>query len=552
MRFALPQELQGLLVPVRAQRARLARALLACLLAQAATLAALACAAWLAGQAVAGAGMAALRPGFVALAFAAAAAALGRWWQSHAAHDLAFALIETLQLGIYDGLERAAPARVLGRRTGELAAIATADAELMEMFYAHMLGDLVGAVAVPLAGLCALAWLHPALALLWLPFAPALAAAPLWRARRAAAQGARQARALGRLNADVVEGIQAQRELAAFGRQRRWLARMARATQAVGALQRRAAARSGAEQALADAVPALAVLAVASLAGWLVAQGRLDAALLPLAVVLAGAALAPIAEVAQAARRLGDVRAGAQRVLAILRQPARVWDTGQAARPTMADVCFDDVHFGYVTGRPVLRGVSFAIRAGECVALAGPSGAGKTTCAHLLLRLVEPDAGAIRIGGTDLRDLPLATLRALVAVVPQDLHLFDASVADNIRLGRPGASMAEVREAARLARAHGFIAALPQGYGTRCGERGAQLSRGQRQRIAIARALLVDAPILVLDEATASLDARSEAAIGTAIGLLKRRGRTVVLIAHRPSTIRHADRVVSLQDCSGG
>lgn len=549
MRFVLPQELQGLLVPVQAQRARLAKALLACVLAQAATLAALGCAAWLAGQAVAGTGKAALMPGFLALGIAVLAAALGRWWQSHASHDLAFALIETLQLGIYDGLERAAPACVAGQRSGELAAIATADAELLEMFYAHMLGDIVGAVGIPLAGMCALAWLHPAVALLWLPFAPALATAPLWLARRAAVQGERQAAALGRLNSDVVEGIQAQRELAAFGRQRRWLTRMARATRAVGALQRRAASRSGAEQALIDVILALAVLAVAGLAGWLAARGAMDAALLPLAVVLAGAALAPIAEVAQAARRLGDVRASAQRVQAILRQPARVSDAGRAYMPVAADVCFDNVHFGYEPNRPVLRGVSFTIRAGECVALAGPSGAGKTTCAHLLLRLMEPDAGAIRIGGVDLRELPLAALRSLVAVVPQDLHLFDTSVLDNIRLGRPDASLDEVQATARLASVHDVIQARPEGYETHCGEGGFQFSRGQRQRITIARALLTNAPILVLDEATASLDAESEWLIGQTLGLLKRGGRTILLIAHRPSTLRHADRFVVL---SGG
>ncbi len=546
MRWSLPQELRDLMAPVQGQRRRLAWALLACLVAAGASLAALAIAAWLAGQALVGAGWAALQPGAWALALAVLTAALGRWWQSLASHALAFALIETLQMGIYDGLERASPARLPGQRSGDQAATATADAEFMESFYAHMLGDLVGALAVPLAGLVLLAWLHPALALLWLPFAPALVAAPLWLARRATRQAARQARAMGRLNADVVEGLQAQAELAAFGQQGRWLERMARATRALAARQRQMASRAGAEQALIDALLALAAMAVASLAACLVAQGRLAPALLPLAVVLAAAALAPLAELAQTARRLGDVRASAQRVLALLRQPALVADQGRGASPQTSELCFDQVQFQYPGGPPVLRGLSFVLQPGECLALAGPSGAGKSSCVHLLLRLLEPDAGAIRIGGSDLRDLPLASLRSLVAAVPQDLHLFAISVADNIRLGRPSASMDEVRDAATLAQAHGFISALPQGYDSPCGERGSQLSRGQRQRIAIARALLLRTPILVLDEATSSLDADTELALGQTIAGLKRSGRAVLLVAHRASTLRHADRVVWL------
>jgi len=194
----------------------------------------------------------------------------------------------------------------------------------------------------------------------------------------------------------------------------------------------------------------------------------------------------------------------------------------------------------------VLQDASFTLEPGETVALVGRSGAGKTTCANLLLRFWEVEDGAIRIGAHDIRTLPLATLRRLVTVVPQDVYLFNGTIADNIRLGRPDATPAEIERAARLAQAHSFIAALPQGYDTPCGERGTRLSGGQRQRIAIARAFLRDAPILILDEAVSNLDTENEMALQSALNEI-RRGRTVMIIAHRPSTIRSAERILMLE-----
>ncbi|HEV8014042.1 MAG TPA: ATP-binding cassette domain-containing protein, partial [Stellaceae bacterium] len=175
----------------------------------------------------------------------------------------------------------------------------------------------------------------------------------------------------------------------------------------------------------------------------------------------------------------------------------------------------------------------------------GASGAGKTTCANLLMRFWDPQVGTLRIGGCDLRDLPLEALRRKVTLVPQDVYLFNGSVADNIRMGRPEASQVEIERAARLAQAHDFIAALPKGYDTPCGERGTRLSGGQRQRIAIARAFLREAPVLIMDEAVSNLDTESEQALRAAMNEV-RRGRTVLIIAHRPSTIRSADRILMI------
>ncbi len=216
--------------------------------------------------------------------------------------------------------------------------------------------------------------------------------------------------------------------------------------------------------------------------------------------------------------------------------------------PIEPRIRFDTVSFRY---GPALRAavdeVSFEVAPGETVALVGHSGAGKSTCANLVLRLWDVDTGAITIGGHDVREFPQEELRRLLTLVPQDAFLFNISLRENIRIGRPDATDAQVKEAARGALADEFISHLPDGYDTVAGELGARMSGGQRQRIAVARALLKDAPILIMDEAVSNLDAASEREVAAAMARA-REGRTTLVIAHRLSTIRAADRIVVLDD----
>jgi ATP-binding cassette, subfamily B, bacterial len=215
--------------------------------------------------------------------------------------------------------------------------------------------------------------------------------------------------------------------------------------------------------------------------------------------------------------------------------------------PPRGTVAFKDVAFTYPSrpGVSALDGVSFSVERGETVALVGPSGAGKSTIFNLVLRFYDPDSGTVMIDGVTVPEVDPQALRSRVALVPQEVLLFDDTVLENIRYGRPGASEAEVRKAAAAAHADGFIAALPQGYATRVGERGVSLSGGQRQRIALARAVLRDAPILLLDEATSALDAESEAAVQQAIARISE-GRTTLVIAHRLATVQRATRILVL------
>ena len=210
------------------------------------------------------------------------------------------------------------------------------------------------------------------------------------------------------------------------------------------------------------------------------------------------------------------------------------------------DVEFDDVNFTYDGKRPALQHFSLKVPAGKTVALVGPNGAGKSTALSLLHRMWDPESGSIRIDGIDHRDIRLASLRRNIGVVFQDSTMFYRSIADNLRIGKPDATQAELEEAARLAEAHDFIQRQPNGYETPIGERGSTLSGGERQRLAIARALLKDPPILILDEATSALDSVTEARIQKALKVLMQ-GRTTFVIAHRLSTIRDADLVVVLE-----
>jgi len=199
------------------------------------------------------------------------------------------------------------------------------------------------------------------------------------------------------------------------------------------------------------------------------------------------------------------------------------------------------------SGRPALDHFNMSIAPGETVALVGRSGAGKTTAVALLQRFFDVDAGAVRIGGTDIRQMPIGALRTAIAVVAQDTYLFHGTVAENIAFGRAGATTEEIVASASAANAHEFITAMPEGYQTMIGERGLKLSGGERQRIAIARAVLKDAPLLVLDEATSSIDVAGERAVQDAL-LRLRQGRTTIVIAHRLSAIESVDRTVTLSE----
>ncbi len=502
------------------------------------------------GEVATGAGLAGVQGWLVALGLFVLGRTAGFWAEIWIAHDLAFRLLVDIRMRVYDGVERTAPGGLLDRRTGDLANGALSDVETLEWFYAHTVGNLIAAVLVPAASLVVLGMVDPRLALVLLPALVVVAAAPFTLRRLADRQGAQLKEQLARLHAEVVDGVQGLRELVVFGRGRSYVQRLGHHARELYGAQLRYGQRAGLEAGVAEVAMALGTVAVLALGAALLVDGQISFAAYPPAIVLAVYAFIPLTEVSVPLRMLGQIRAAAIRVRTIAEAPANVQDTGRTETlPTAPlQVRFDDVSFAYRAADPdALRGVSFTIPAGVTVALVGRSGSGKSTCANLLMRFWDPRDGAILVGEVDTQALPVDRLRDLVALVPQDVYLFNDTVRANILLGRPDASDTEVAAAVDRALVAEFVGELPDGLDTVIGERGATLSGGQRQRIAIARALLKNAPILIMDEAVSNLDIENEQALHTAMAAV-RRGRTTLLIAHRLSTIRSADLIVTLHN----
>ena len=488
-----------------------------------------------------------LPPYFAALAGLTVAKAAFTWLDMWLAHNVAYGMLAWLRSNAYNALEPLAPAYTLKRRSGDIVSMATADIETIELFFAHTLVPLMMMILMPTALLMGLATVAWPLAVVLLPFLVLVASLPLLGRRRVDPVATEVRREQGRVNAHLVDSIQGLRELIAFGRGDTRAAEVTAGSGRLGTAQQRYARFVGAVGGATETFVALGSFAVLLTGASLVVAGVVDRYQLPLILVMAFAAFLPVMNVAVVARNLNQVAAAARRYFEVIDEPVLVLErTGMLPGTVPPAIAFESVTFAYhLDEPPVLRELSFHVQPGETVALVGPSGAGKSTCVSLLLRFWDPNQGAIRLGGIDLRDFPLDDLRRRIAVVQQDNYLFNTSIRENISLGKPDATAEEIEAAARAANIHTFIVGLHNGYDTVVGERGAKLSGGQRQRLALARAFLKNAPILVLDEATSNLDSENERLIKAAVARLME-GRTTLVIAHRLSTIIAADRVVML------
>ncbi len=480
------------------------------------------------------------------LALAAPLAGALHWLESWFAHDVAARQMTAMRERLFAALDRLAPAFLLHRRSGDLAAVATQDIETVRYFYGHSMAPALVSLLVPAAVLAVLLYGGWPMAAALAPFLALVAVSPFLLRRRLDRLGGRAREALGALNAFTVDSIQGLAEIAAFRQGRPRSLAFQRLARRVERLRLPFFRDLTLQMALLEAATGLGGLAVVATGTALAQAGALEARLLPFFALIAMAAFLPVAEIAQLGRQLADTLGAARRLQAIEDEPVAVAD-GPGAPPPPASrgaaLTLEQVRFGYrARARPALDGVSLAVPAGAKLALVGPSGAGKTTLAHLLLRFWDPDAGRILLDGADIRAWRLDALRRHIALVAQDTFLFDDTLKANILLARPDASPGELDAAIRRAALADMVAGLRHGLETRVGERGARLSGGQRQRLAIARAFLKDAPVLVLDEATSHLDAASEAAVHRALADLAR-GRTTVVIAHRLSTVRDADLI---------
>ncbi len=495
-----------------------------------------------------GAGLAEVRADLVALALAFAARGLLAWGMEVAGRRAAADVLSELRLALVERRLTAHPAAADGAQAGEIAAAAVQGVEALEGYFARYLPQLVLAALVPLAVLAWVARIDVESALVMavtLPLVPVF----MWLIGRAAQQRATERwHALRRLSGEFLDVVRGLPTLRAFNRGPAQAARIA----AVGERHRAATMGTLRVSFLSGSVLELAatlgVALVAVTIGVRLVDGGLGLQAGLTVLVLAPELYVPLRRLGAEFHASADGLAVAQRMLALVDAPATAPAGGPriAPSPAAATVRFEGVSFAY-PARPalVLDGLQLELRPGETVALVGESGAGKSTVAALLLGLAAPTAGRITVGGLDLADCDVRAWRGQVAWVAQRPALLRATVADNIRLGRASASDEDVRRAAALAGADAFVSALPHGYDTLVGDGGRPLSPGERRRIALARAVLRDAPLLVLDEPTADLDPASVDVVARAVARLAA-GRTVLVIAHRPELVQRADRVVRL------
>jgi len=495
-------------------------------------------------------------PGILAISVAVVAVrglAVGRgvfrYIERLASHDVAFRVLADIRVAIYRRLERLAPAGLAAFRSGDLLARLISDVDATQDLFIRGVGPplaaaLVGAGAVtacllilaPAGGVLALGLLTAGVAV------PALAVAASRRAARVTAP------ARGELSATMTDLLSGAAELHAFGAQDAGLAAVDAADRRLTSLARRSAAAASLGSGLMAAVAGLTVWGVLVLAVAAVAGGTLTRVPLAVVTLTALAAFEAVTDLPAAALQLGDSRGAAERISAILDAPDPVVDpvTPRPLPAGPAQVRLRGVQVRYEPDGPLaLDGFDLDLGPGRRVALVGPNGAGKSTVASVLLRFCDPAGGSVTLGGADLASYAADDVRTVIGGCPQGPHIFDATVRENLRLARPGASDDELAAAAASARLLPWIESLPRGWDTRVGARGAAMSGGERQRLALARALLADPDLLILDEPTTHLDPEAASAL-TADLLAVTAGRATLLITHDFDGLDQVDEIIVL------
>src|SRR6266446_3593028 len=534
----------------RGVRARIAGTVLLGLLAVGAGIARLALFGWLLGRVITGAPLRSLLPLMTLAAAAIVLRGALDYWRAMAAHRTAARVQTTLRQAIYARVTALGPAHFTRSRTGDVILSMVEGVQQLEVYFGQYLPQLAVAALTPPLIFAFVAFVDLPVALVLLAAALVTLMAPsIWHRKDSRKSLARQ-KAYSAFGAEFLDSVQGLATLKAFGQSSargRLLEEKGHALfhSTMGVLGANTFARG-----ITDTGMAVGAAAALGLGAWRVQAGEMSLGALLVVLMLGIEVFRPLRELRVVLHQgmLGISAAGG--IMQILEAEPLVRDREMPlcdAASLAPSVGFEGVTFSYPGGRRAAHdGLTFEVAAGERVGIVGPSGAGKSTIARLILRFYDPERGRVTIGGRDLRDLTLDQLRGLIAVVSQDTYLFHGTVEQNLRMGKPDATPAQLQAAARAANAEEFIVRLPQGYDTVVGERGVRLSGGQRQRIAIARALLRDAPILILDEALSAVDAESEAVIQEALDRLME-GRTTLIFAHRLSSVIGADRILALE-----
>lgn len=489
------------------------------------------------------------RVGFLAAALLAAYVlrAIFDFLKSYVSHVMAWNFVNDLRVALYDHLQKLSLRYYSDKQTGEITSRVINDTEHIEPLIAHNIPDFIVNATV-LAGIAGiLLYLNTRLALLTLLPIPLLVGV-IWFFSGRMRDAFRTANAkLAELSGVLQDNFSGMKEIQVFTRERTEKDRVARRSEMYTRKVLRALLLTGMYHPLVELAASVGTVVVLLYGGRAALQGTLPVEDLVAFFLYLTMFYQPVMVLARMNEQVQMALASSDRVAEVLDVASDVVEAPQPVPVHRAAgrIEFENVCFSYDGKTPVLKGISFVVEPGETLALVGPTGVGKTTVASLIPRFYDPTSGRILLDGVDLRELKLRDLRRNISMVLQDTFLFNGTVLENIMYGVDHATPEQVEQAARIANAHDFITQLPDGYNTRIGERGFRLSGGQKQRLSIARAVLKDAPILILDEATSAVDVETERQIQEALEKLMQ-GKTAIVIAHRLSTIRNADKIAVL------
>ena len=488
---------------------------------------------------------------FIPLALFICGKGLFSFLEMYQCHLVAYKIIEKIRNLLYDAISAAAPQSVLKTRSGKISAALVDDAESTEVFFAHTAGAYIVALVCTVLYLTALAFLSLRIAAIVCTACILVAAVPYFFNPITKKVGDEIREGLAAVNAEAVDTVQGLREILIFGKEKKYIEKVARDTLRLNKKEIKDGRFKGLQGLIINLITSAVLIASILFTHKEVIAGILKPEMISVVLVFSLFAFIPAMGVSVTAGTMNISNGAAKRILDILEEKPTIEDTVPYIPlhdlHLSGSVDFKNVHFSYEKGREVLHGIDFSIQAGENVAITGESGAGKSTIAALLLRFYDPDSGVVSIGGKNIKELHQNSVRDLIAYVPQDVYLFNKTIKENIALACPDASDEDIKTAAKIAMADSFIERLEKGYDTNAGERGVQLSGGEKQRIAIARAVLKKSPILLMDEASSNLDSESESLFRQALNNA-RRGKTLITITHRPSTIEEADRVIRVEN----